>query len=329
MKKAVRQRRLKYAWSALLVLVAGLANHALGQALTPEQGEASFTTAYNYVAFNGHFEADGSRVPDAASRAQNVVFEFEYGITDRLAMNFSLPIVSTRYASTSPPPEVLRGLFEQTKQALGPGFYGHEFLDDGNYHTSVTDLALSARYKVALRPVILTPFIALGVPSHDYAYVGESAPGRNLREVQFGAFVGRKLDPFLRKGFVQSLVAFAIPEQALGQRTDRMNISLEFDYLVSRRFAVRGLTNWQHSFGGIGSLEDLTTPELALTHDRLLKASYWHVGGGVAYSLTPKTSLDADVVTFLSGSVTHYGTGISIGVTRSFDLWRKPRQVKR
>ena len=71
--------------------------------------------------------------------------------------------------------------------------------------------------------------------------------------------------------------------EGLGQRTDRMKISLEFDYLANRRFAVRGFTDWRHSFDGIGSLEDLTTPELALTHDRLLKASYWHLCGGVGF----------------------------------------------
>jgi hypothetical protein len=320
MKMNWKLRGPRFATATICLLLVTFAKTASGQALTPEQGEGSFTTAYNYIAFNGHFDADGSRVTDAASRAQNVLFEFEYGITDKLAVNVSVPIVSTRYASTSPPPEVLRGLFDQTRQALGPEFYGHDFLDDGNYHTTVTDFALSARYNVALRPLIVTPFIALGVPSHNYAYVGESAPGRNLREVQFGTFLGRRLDPFLRKGYVQSLLAFAIPEEALGERTYRMNISLEFDYLLSRRLAVRGFTNWQHSFEGIGSLEDLTTPELALTHDRLLKASYWHLGGGLAYSVTPKTSINADVVTFLAGSVTHYGTGVSVGITRNFTL---------
>src|SRR5437868_457661 len=93
---------------------------AAGQAWVPEKGEGSFSTSYNYMNFKGHLGGEGKREPEAASRAQNVVFDVEYGVTDKLAVSFSLPIVTTRYNSTNPPSAVLRTLFSQTLQAIAP-----------------------------------------------------------------------------------------------------------------------------------------------------------------------------------------------------------------
>jgi hypothetical protein len=307
-------------WIWVCVWIAGTRTPATAQAFTPEVKELSFTTSYNYVAFGGHFRSDGSRTPEAAAKAQSVLFGLEYGITDKLAVTFSVPIVATRYASNNPPSDVLRGLFEETLQAVGPGFYRHEFLDDGQYHATIQDFYISARYRVMERPLLLTPFVAVGTPSHDYAYVGEAAPGRNLPEVQLGTFAGRDLGPFLRHAFMEGQFSFAIPESSLTVRTVRTNLAFEFDYLFTRKFAVRGIANWQHTFNGLHFPRDLTTPELALTHERLLKANYWHLGGGVEYSVTPKTDISADFVTFLTGSDTHYGTGVSFSVTRAFNL---------
>ena len=205
-------------------------------------------------------------------------------------------------------------------QSVDAGFYQHPFLDDLHYHTTAQDFRFNVRYRLVSHPVVITPFIGSVLPSHDYAYVGEAAPGRNLKELQFGTDVGRRLNPFLRRAYLDGQIAFAIPEQALNIRTTRTNLALEMGYLLNRRLAFRGFAHWQHTLNGLHFPEDLTTPEIILTHERLLKANYWHLGGGVSYALTPKTDVSADVVTFLSGSDTHYGTGVSMRIARSFTL---------
>jgi hypothetical protein len=313
-------------WIATLLaplLLFTFVGSAPAQAWVPDKGEGSFSTSYNYVAFKGHFRTDGSRTPEAAARAQSVLFDVEYGITDKLALTFSVPIVAARYASMNPPSTALRGLFTQAVQAVGPGSYTHQFLDDEHYHGTLQDVQFSARYNVVSRPFALTPFIAVVVPSHDYAYVGEAAPGRNLREFQFGASVGKRLEPLLPNAYVHGQISFAIPQASLHVRTNRTNLSLESAYFFTRKLAARALGDWQHTFNGLHFPADLTTPELTLTHDRLLKANYWHFGGGISYAITPKTEVSADVVTFLAGSDTHYGTGVSVRITRTF--MRKPR----
>ncbi|HET7104554.1 MAG TPA: hypothetical protein VFI20_10755 [Terracidiphilus sp.] len=293
---------------------------SLGQALVPLKGEATLSTAYEYISFEGHFRSDGSRTPEAASKAQSVIFDLEYGVSDRLAITVSLPIVASRYASTNPPSDVLRVLFDETVQTLGAGFYNHQFLDDLQYHATLQDLRFSARYNVSSHPVVVTPFLGSVIPSHDYAFVGESAPGRNLKEFQLGTDVARRLDPLLRKAYVDGQFAYALPEASLDVRTTRANVSLEAGYLLKRSLAVRGFGQWQHTFNGLHFPADLTTPERALTHERLLKANYWHLGGGVSYAVSQNVEVSADMVTFLTGSDTHYGSGVVFRVSRSLML---------
>jgi hypothetical protein len=304
----------------IFALLATFALTASGQAWVPEKGEGTFSTSFNYIAFGGHFRSDGSRTPEAASRSRSYLFDVEYGITDKLAVTVTVPIVSARYADTNPSSDDLRILFGQAVQAVDSGFYNHQFLDDGQYHTTVQDFRSNVRYNMISHPLVVTPFIGSTIPSHDYAYVGEAAPGRNLKEIQFGTDVARRLDPFLRKAYVDGQFAFTIPEAALQMRTNRMNVSLETGYLLNRRLAIRGFGQWQHTLTGLHFPVDLTTPERVLTHERLLKANYWHLGGGVSYAINSKTDLSADVVTFLSGSDTHYGTGLAFAISRSFRL---------
>jgi hypothetical protein len=308
-------------------LVAVLVGTCAAQAWVPEKGEGSFSTSYNYISSSGHFKTDGNKVAEAAAKAQSVLFDFEYGVTDKFAVSFSVPLVAARYADTNPPIAFLRTLFNQTEQAASPGTYGHQFLDDGNYHPTLQDLQFGARYNLVSRPLVLTPFVEIVIPSHDYAYVGEAAPGRNLRELQFGINVARRLTPFLPKAYLDGQLLFGIPQENLHVRTNRTTLSLETGYFITRKLAVRGFGIWQHTFSGLRFPIDLTTPEIALTHERLLKARYWHVGAGISYVISPKTEVGADIVSFVAGSDTHYGTGVSLRITRSFN--RTPRPAKR
>lgn len=307
-------------WIPLLALTTLVSTTATGQAWVPERQEGTFTTSYNYLSSEGHLGDVGQKQPEAAALSHSALLEVEYGLTDKLALTVSLPLVSIRYNSNNPPSAFLQGLFDQAKQSIPAGTYNHGFQDDGNYHSAFQDFYIAARYNVSMRPLVFTPFVGLLIPSHDYAYVGEASPGRNLKEFRFGANVARRLDPFLRRGYVQSQIGFAIPEEAMNIRTNRMNVITELGYTFSRRFAARGVGSWQHTFNGITTLAGLTSPLLELTHERLLKANYWHVGGGVSYAVNSKTEFSADYIAMVSGQVTHYGKGFSIGVSRSFNF---------
>jgi hypothetical protein len=155
----MKHGRLPVLFAAWLLLA--FAAQAAAQAWVPEKGDGSFTTGYNYLSFKGHFTSEGNKVAEAGSRAQSIVFDLEYGITNRLAVTLSVPIVAARYADTNPPSAFLQVLFTQAVQAVGPGFYGHSFLDDQRYHTTVQDIQLNVRYNILSRPLVVTPFVAM------------------------------------------------------------------------------------------------------------------------------------------------------------------------
>jgi hypothetical protein len=316
------------AWAGAVLIGCWLSSAgATAQAWLPERGEGAFSTTYGFIAVRGHYTSSGDKVPEAAANLQSVLFEVEYGLTDKIALTASVPFIAVRYNSNNPPKPFLRDLFNQTRQATSSGFYAHDFLDDGAWHPTFTDFHANLRYNLVAKPLVLTPYVELVAPSHDYAYVGESSPGRDLWEFQFGTFVGRRLDPWLPKAYAHGQVGFAIPEKSLGVRTTRMNLTMETGYLFTRKFAARGFGSFAHTFSGLLYATDFTTPEIFLTHERLLKATYWHVGGGASYALTRKTEIGADMFIPVAGRATHFGPGVSFRFTRLFERSPRPATV--
>lgn len=306
----------------------GSAPQAAAQAWLPPKGEGSVSLGYQNVTFAGHFDSSGQRLPLGASQAQSALFDFEYGITDKVALDVALPFIATRYTGANPSSAEIRALFNQLLQQTH-GAYTHSFLDNASYHSTFQDFRFNARYKVLSAPIVLTPFITVVIPSHSYAYVGEAAPGRNLREFLIGTNLGRRLNPILPKAYVHFESSYAFVPRTLGVPLNRFNGGITFGYFVRRRLQVRALALYQHTHGGLHFPEQVvtSTPETFLTHDRLLRQNYWHFGGSASYSLSKSVDLFAGVVSFLSGSDTHFGTAITVGTSWNFRTRRAAPEV--
>lgn len=293
------------------------------QAWTPPQGDGTVSLSYQTLSFKGHFDPAGHKERAGASRALLAILELEYGLTDKMALDFRLPYVASRYTDTRPSSAELRGLFDAVQQQVKGNTL--KFLDDGTYTATFQDFRVGLRYNLLTHPLVLTPFVEVTIPSHDYQIVGESAPGRNLRELQIGANAGRRLNPILPKLYVQGRYAYAFVQRSLGVPLNRSNADLELGYIFNRSFSFRALGSWQRTHGGLrfdphGGLNanPNLTPLQFLTHDRLLQSNHWHFGGAGTFALTRSVAVNAGVVTFLSGANTHYGTGITIGMSWSF-----------
>lgn len=129
----------------------------------------------------------------------------------------------------------------------------------------------------------------------------------------------------LPKLYVQGRYAYAFVGRALDVPLNRSNDDLELEFIVNRSFSCRALGSWQRTHGGLQfdphggpAGNPNLTPLQFLTHDRLLQSNHWHFGGAATFSLTRSMALNVGVVTFLSGANTHYGTGITIGMSWSF-----------
>lgn len=309
--------------SSLLLTILFLPAIGFCQAWVEDKGEGVVSLTYQTVNFKGHYGEDGTKYPELFPlRTHSLTWELDYGLTPKLTLNVSLPYVTSKFKGDQQTIDENRALFDQLQQEAG-GIYQHGFIDDGSYHGFIQDFRINARYNITSRPLMITPFVAFGVPSHDYPYIGESAAGRNLKELTIGYSMGRILGPFLPRVYLQAQHSYAFVQKADGVSTNHTNISLEGGYILTRRLVVSGVGYYQQTNGGLHVPGDFTTPQLILTHDRLLKASFWHLGTGALFRVNRRLSITGEFVSFISGSNAHFGSGFSFSMNWRFTHRRR------
>ena len=311
-------RRLCAFFPILLLFLLAAPSGLLAQAWLPPKGDGDASFGVQSISFNGHFDTAGNKLQGAAkSRATDLLMGFSYSFTDRFNVEVSLPYVVTRY--TGNPADLTFG---------NPLFVAAP-LDDGSSHSTFQDFHLGVHYNVlrdsrrrGLRDLAVSPFLSFVIPSHSYDFHGESAYGRDLREYVLGVSVGRLLSPFLRKGYVQGDYSYAIVEKPNNIPLNHNNVDLEMGYFLPHSLSVRGFGNWLHTNGGITIEQALASPTLFPVHDRILAATYWHLGVGGNYSLTEALDLSLSYVTYPAGANTHFGRAVTVGMTWNFNTLR-------
>ena len=317
--RALARRRATRGGLTVSLLVGTLLFPDVGEAQSawlPLQGEGAVSLAFQNLEFGGHFDEHGDKLDGAVpSRAFLGVFQFEYAVTDRLAVTARLPYVASKFTGDQDErvTAFLRETYERFKHTH-PEASGSS-LDTGSYYSTFQDFNFTLRYNVINRGVVVTPVIGLTIPSHAYRTIGEAAPGQNRRALHLGVNAGRLLDPFLPNGYVHGRYTYSFVENLLDVSLDRSAVEFEVGYALTSLVSVRGLLNWGHTHGGVAFSESLQDAFLFLEHDRLLAVRYWHLGAGTSIALSDALDLDAAWITFLSGADTHYGTGLSVGIT--------------
>ncbi|HET7747219.1 MAG TPA: hypothetical protein VFM29_07950 [Vicinamibacteria bacterium] len=254
-------------------------------------------------AFDGHFDAEGREDPFGGTRAKSVWLEGMYALTDRLAISASLPFVATKLAGDFP-----EGV------PLGP-------LDrDRKYHGDFQDFRFELAYNAVGGDLGVTPFVGLGMPSHEYEYVGEAVPGKGLREAYLGVAAGRSLAPRLPRAYLHARYAYAFVEKVDPDvdKLDRSNLDTELGYGLGRRFVGRLLARWQVTHGGL-DLEDMRRhPDFFRTHDRAARTNYFNVGLGASCQLGTAWDVFAIFIKTISGENAHQSRSLALGATFSF-----------
>jgi len=243
--------------------------------------------------------------------------EADYSVTDRLSVAAGLPYVFAKYqgAPFIPPIPYL------------PNDQCH------CWHGGWQDWGVSGRYNVirtANGAFSLTPSVSVGVPSHNYDFRGESVLGRDLKEARIGIDAGQRLDAISPNLLVEGHYSYAFVERVIEIGTNRSNAGVATTYLLfHRRLAARGFATWQRTHGGLrlGSAApaslvlpgEVDTPERVFQHDRLLRDNYFHAGGGFSYAF-PLMDVFASYNAFVSGTDSHAGRAITVGVSWPFQL---------
>ena len=208
--------------------------------------------------------------------------DIDFGTTNKLAVDISIPFVLSKYYGTHP----------------------HQLpVDNGNYHGNFQDVRINVRYNLRARPLSITPFVAFGVPSSDYIYFAHSAAGTQQREYVLGSSFGRGLEPILSRAYFQGTYAFLIPQEIMGIRTYRSRLDWDVGYFATRRLALRTLGGLQIGHSGLqvgdppkGDLGDfpVRVPSNVTWyhHDQTSRISYLKRGGGASVAIKQVLELD-------------------------------------
>jgi hypothetical protein len=275
------------------------ASAAFAQAWVPPAGVGVVSVVYQDIDNTSHRLTDGTKLDGYDSVSRGVLLNLDYAFTDRFSISLGVPYIAAKYLG----PE--------------PSFFGLPIDDCLCWNRGWQDLGVTVRYNVANDTFAFTPSVSIGVPTHDYAYFGEAVLGRNLNEVRLAVDAGQRLDAISPRLSVSGRYSYALVEKVLDLPNNRSNMSLESGFLVTRKLNTRIAFSWQRSHGGLRSTEVLTDEQFQ-QFDRLLKDNYFHITGGVSYSL-PRFDVFASYVHYVSGTDTHVGRAISAGLSWPFE----------
>jgi hypothetical protein len=286
-------------FTAALALFAH-APRARAQAWVPAQGEGSLTTTYQHVNVRSHLNnhnEENTRL--GRVRTNDVDTSFEYGVTDRLAVDAELAFVASRYLGTIPhgPPDVSR-----------------------TYHPQFQDAYVGVRYNLLSSPLALTPFVGAVIPTHDYETRGHSAVGRGFHELAVGVNAGRSLDPLLKDVYVQARYTYSMQKRFEGLNLNRSNLDWEAGWQARRSLSFRFLGAVQVTHGGLTTpLDRAHLDEHVIDfHDRAARSEYVRLGGGATYNMGKAFGIYGAYATTVFGRNTHAAGGFALGFGWSF-----------
>ena len=273
---------------------------AEAQAWLPAPGEGTVSIQWQNVFSKDHF-VPTTAVDIGHIESHALVFDVTYGLTDKVAVDLSLPFITSKYDGPEPHPTAL---------------------DDGAYHGALQDFRLAVRYNLRAGRFAVTPYIGSILPSHNYEYYAHAAPGRRVAEVQVGAYVARLLDNVIPGAFVQARIGYGLMQPVADINHSRAMLDLEIGDFVTERFRVFAIGSGQATFGGI-DIPLLGPNSLPMSlqphHDRIDRTDFLNVGGGASFSIRDSVDVFGSMVTNVANRNGHAtNRGIDVGVSWSF-----------
>jgi hypothetical protein len=272
------------------------------QAWLPAEHAAGIQLTTSSNLSTKHYDKDGVEADVGHTQVYALTMGGFYSFTDRLMLDASLPIISSRYDGDFP--------HRMDGQIVG--------VDDGDYHTTATDLGANLHFQALLNPVAIAPYVGLVVPTHDYATMGHAAPGRGLNELSLGFYIAKSLDQWIPNTYVQARYNYAFVEHVAGISHDRVNTDFELGWFPTPRFAVHAIYAIQDTHGGI-DLPIAPSDPLFIHHDQLGAQDYDNLGGALSFLVTRASSIYLLYNYSLEGVNGHkLDRGINIGWSYDF-----------
>jgi len=286
------------------------------QAWTPPKGEGYIALAFGDQFVKDHFLSSGQRIDIGHIRTVGLVQSIHYGITDRLGGSLSLPVIASKYYGPDP----------------------HQMpIDDGNYHGGTQDFRIGLQYNVRRRPLILTLFLTVVVPSRDYIYYAHSAVGTHQPELDLGLAAAGRFERWLPNAYYQATYSYGVVPVVTGVRPNRSHMSLEGGYFVTRYLTLRLLADSQLTHGGFNIVQDFQIsdfPQVANDrwshHDQSANINSLNLGGGFDLTMGRRWDLFGALITSVWGENGHaMRTGLTAGISWSFRTpWARPSEAE-
>ena len=294
-----RSARAVLARGATLLCLTLTSMAAQAQAWLPEKGSLSFSLNHSEALNKKHYTSTGDEIDVGHTDLTVESFAGSYSPSDRVQVRAVLPYVTTRYR--------------------GPGLGGHDTeIDNGSWHSAVTDLQLSVHFQVTDGPIAFAPYVGVIIPIQDYVVQGHAAPGRGLNEYWVGMYVGGSFNEWIPRMYVQGRYNYAFVDEVAGIAHDRNNADLEIGYFLNSNWSIRVLAAWQDTLGGI-DVPVPVTGALFPYHDRLASESYVKIGGGTAWAINDRWSAYAFYMEAVEGKNGHKTDhSMAVGVSYGF-----------
>jgi len=315
----------------LAVVLIGFPCRASGQPYIPRAGEGTVSVAYHSIVTHGQEDTFGTQQfapggPREGTDSHILLWYVEYGLSDRFAVHASLPYIQTRY----------HGCCAHTIGIKGEP----SDLDDGSFHGTFQDFYFGTRFKLLESArFALTPFVEVIVPSHQYEALAQSAAGRDLRALVFGAAIGGFAEDLLPGLHFQTRLSYSLVEKAVDIRPNRGAIDSEVGYFVTPRFGIEFLQTFQYTYDGVEWLgppnyglalhnrgpldfENVANWPYGFNHDRLARSNALTLGGGASLALTENVGVFGAVTKLAWGQNLAAPRSLTVGVNLGFKTRR-------
>jgi hypothetical protein len=258
----------------------------------------------------------GGLVEQGDVTQRSVTLALDYGLTDRLALDVTLPFKSNRYDGSTP---------HDPSRLVDD--HGERLIDDGHYHGGWGDWGVGLRYLWRAEPVAITPFVSLYVPSSEYPIFTAAARGTRQRRLDVGVNVGGRFPGALRNltwqaGYAYSYMEKTRPDNSPDHRVNHSIVSVQLGYAASPQWSYSLGWRYRKTHGALSMPQDFNFPltdDLFYHHDQLFGLEQGIVEAGTAYQWNDRYTLFASY-----GRTNHVAFGqeieraLGFGISRSF-----------
>ena len=246
---------------------------------------------------------------------RSAFFDFDYGLTDRLAINVTLPFKSNRYVGDFP---------HDTRLLLND--HGEDFLDDGQYHSAWGDIGVNLRWLWRTEPVAVTPFVGYYTPSNDYPLFTETQAGTAQWRADFGVNLAGQLGPRRLNLSWQAGIAYSFkektrPSDAPARRVNSSRVSVEFLWRATPMITPYLSLSHVEPHNALELPEFIGIPysDQFYWHDQLLPWGYTTWSMGAAWQAPGRLNISASYGRTLNANFGHfYEPAIAFNIFRGF-----------